>query len=207
MQKFKNNYLFFYLSSVSLHALLFLFAVIFLNRFHDTPTLGDTTEQVIISAQLVIPVQAEIHSDSSHQLKKLEMDSRLHRNDRLSNKDNKQKNNKQNKENNHNVSVASSHQTGVQTQELLALLHAAIQAQQRYPLSAMEMERQGSAKVKFRLFPSGKIENLRMIQSSGTDSLDQAALAAVQNAAPFTEIHRHLTAAQEFSIDVVFELA
>jgi TonB family protein len=201
MHKSKNNPLLFYTASLSLHAMLFLIAIIFLDWSHEVPTLGDTAQEIISSYMYaensVATPQSVMHAQKSvsrpHSLA-LKMNSQSRRNE------------KQSKENNHAESVPS-HQAGVQTQELLALLHAAIQAQQRYPLSAMEMERQGSVTIKFLLLPNGKIENLRMVHSSGTDSLDEAALAAVKNAAPFKDINRHLTSAREFSIDVVFELA
>lgn len=95
---------------------------------------------------------------------------------------------------------------GVQTQELLALLHAAIQKQQQYPDSAIQMEREGRVTLGFTLFPDGTIRNLKMIKSSQSASLDNAALMAVQNAVPFQQIQQYLKEAQEFNIDVVFEL-
>ena len=104
-------------------------------------------------------------------------------------------------------STVSAHQTGEQTKSLLALLHSAIQKEQHYPLNAIETERQGTSTVKFFLFPNGKITNLQIVKSSGVESLDLAALAAVQHAVPFQEVDTYLQSAQEFSIDVVFELA
>lgn len=101
---------------------------------------------------------------------------------------------------------AKSSSRGQQTETLLALLHDAIQKQQHYPPSALEMERQGRATVKFMLSPSGSIQDLRIVKSSGTQSLDDAALAAVNRAAPF-RVEEYLDAAREFSIDVVFELS
>lgn len=101
----------------------------------------------------------------------------------------------------------ASHSSGVQTEELLAILHSAIQQQQHYPESAMQMERQGRATMKFTLFPNGNISDLRLAKSSGTESLDNAALVAIREAAPFNQINKYLNEAKEFSIDVVFELA
>ncbi len=97
--------------------------------------------------------------------------------------------------------------SGQQTEALLALLHDAIQKQQHYPTSAMEMEREGRVTVKFMLFADGTIREARVVKSSGTNSLDEAALIAVHQAAPFNEANRYLNAPREFSIDVVFELA
>src|SRR5437867_1395289 len=58
----------------------------------------------------------------------------------------------------HASSVASTSSRGQQTQALLAMLHAAIQKQQHYPESAMQMERQGHATVNFTLFTNGSID-------------------------------------------------
>lgn len=96
---------------------------------------------------------------------------------------------------------------GKSADELLALLHAAIQQKQHYPISALQMERQGRVKLGFTLFINGQIENLRIISSSGTESLDHAALLAVKKAVPFQRIENYLTSAQEYNVDVVFELA
>jgi TonB family protein len=89
---------------------------------------------------------------------------------------------------------------------LVLLLHQAIQAAQIYPVSALTMHRSGRATVSFTLLPNGSINHLRLINSSGTASLDNAALSAVQNASPFQGVSRYLTSTREFQIDVVFEL-
>lgn len=89
---------------------------------------------------------------------------------------------------------------------LVAMLHAAIQKQQRYPASALLMEREGKITVTFVLFPSGIIDHLEIIKSSGTAILDEAAIAAVHNALPFKGIDKYLVAPQEYQITVAFEL-
>lgn len=96
---------------------------------------------------------------------------------------------------------------GQQSSELIALLHAAIQAQQRYPESALQMEREGTATIAFMMHLDGAVSQVRVIRSSGTESLDHAALSAVMNAAPFKIAAKHLPPSQqEYKIDVVFEL-
>jgi TonB family protein len=95
---------------------------------------------------------------------------------------------------------------GRQTSELIALLHAAIQKQQRYPASALQLEREGKVKVRFTLDTHGIISNLQVAESSGTSSLDEAALSAVKDAAPFSEAMRYLHEPQVYNIDVAFEL-
>ncbi len=68
------------------------------------------------------------------------------------------------------------------------------------------MEREGRITLKFVLHPDGTIEQLRMLKSSGTSSLDAAALKAINDAAPFQKVTEYIHQAQEYQIDVVFEL-
>jgi TonB family protein len=96
---------------------------------------------------------------------------------------------------------------GQETEELLARLHAAIQQQQQYPVNAQQMNRQGRATITFTLYKNGQVSHVSLVKSSGTESLDEAALAAVRDAAPFQQIEKYLQDKKEFSIDVVFELA
>jgi TonB family protein len=90
--------------------------------------------------------------------------------------------------------------------ELVAMLHAAIEQTQRYPASAEEMEREGRTTLAFTLFSNGSIQNLKILSSSGTQSLDYAALAAVNEAVPFQQVGRYLQGAQDYQVDVVFKL-
>lgn len=109
-----------------------------------------------------------------------------------------------------NASPPSSPQSpasnGQKTSELVALLHAAIQKHQRYPASALQMEREGRVTLKFTLHTNGGISGISILHSSGTDSLDEAALEAVHHAVPFRQVSHYLREAQEYRIDVVFEL-
>ena len=89
---------------------------------------------------------------------------------------------------------------------LVTLLHAAIQKQQRYPASAWQMEREGNTTVTFILFPSGLIAQLKITKSSGTPTLDEAAIAAIHNALPFKGIDKYLGVPQAYQITVAFEL-
>lgn len=102
--------------------------------------------------------------------------------------------------------AASANNNEGQASALIALLHKAVQKQQQYPNSAQEMGRQGRVGVRFILKPNGQITQLHIVHSSQTNSLDQAALAAVSNAAPFTGVERYLSLPQEYSISVVFKL-
>lgn len=91
--------------------------------------------------------------------------------------------------------------------ELLALLHAAIEQHKQYPATAMEMEREGTVTLRFTLYRDGNIQDLEIQKSSGTASLDTAAIEAVKAATPFKNISKYLQQPQNYQIDVVFELA
>jgi len=93
-----------------------------------------------------------------------------------------------------------------ETETLVALLHDAIQKKQQYPENALAMEREGRVKVSFILYNDGSIGDLRLLSSSGTTSLDNAALNAVQEASPFRNVVKYIKAVQTYQIDIVFEL-
>jgi protein TonB len=90
--------------------------------------------------------------------------------------------------------------------ELLALLHEEISRHRRYPALARRQQREGTATVRFELEPSGRILDVDVVGSSGFQSLDRAALAAVKEVSPFRPASTYLQAAQRFEVRVVFEL-
>ena len=89
---------------------------------------------------------------------------------------------------------------------LLELIHTAIQKQQEYPRSALEMSREGRVSLGFTLFANGSISNLTVLKSSGTKSLDNAALTAIYKAVPFMGVHHYIDKPREYSIDILFKL-
>ena len=201
----KKSKYFFYLISLSLHVLILSCMLIFFDKQREVSSLNGAIEHTI-----------ESYIDTESHFTKASMTTS--KNEKVVSKNiikfSKQPMQKKIKKQLMSQTSTDKHPSSSQTSgraemknELLTLLHTAIQNHQHYPLMAMEMERQGRTTVGFILFPDGSIKNLHMVQSSGTQSLDQAALEAVQNAAPFKEIHRFLDSAQAFNIDVVFELA
>ena len=54
-----------------------------------------------------------------------------------------------------------------------------------YPQSAIDAGREGMAIVSFAIDREGRLVRARVLRSSGTAELDEAALATVRNAAPF----------------------
>lgn len=103
--------------------------------------------------------------------------------------------------------VESGEVGGMPVNQLLQLLHAKIAAHQHYPVTALEMGREGRVTIGFILTPTGDIHDLHVIHSSATPALDEAALAAVREAMPFKQIGKWLHIAQTFTIDIVFALA
>lgn len=89
---------------------------------------------------------------------------------------------------------------------LLILLHNAILVMQHYPASALSMKRHGTVQVGFVLQPDGTAHDIELLQSSGTSSLDQAALQAIGQASPFVGVSAYLAQDKHFSLDVVFTL-
>jgi len=67
----------------------------------------------------------------------------------------------------------------------LAMVFAKIEAAKRYPRLAIRRRMEGSTEVVFRLDEKGGLLAVDLAGSSGYHSLDQAALAAVNRAAPF----------------------
>lgn len=90
--------------------------------------------------------------------------------------------------------------------ELIAMLHAAIQKQQQYPATALQMEREGSVTLRFTLFPNGTIQHLKVIKPSGTMVLDEAAINAVNHALPFPGVEKFIRVPDDYQITVKFEL-
>ena len=60
-----------------------------------------------------------------------------------------------------------------------------IEKAKRYPRAARKMGTEGQATVRFRIKTDGKVEGVELLESSGSEILDQASLETVQRAAPF----------------------
>ncbi|MCW7547043.1 energy transducer TonB [Photorhabdus sp. APURE] len=97
--------------------------------------------------------------------------------------------------------------TGVGADELQsyqAALRREIEKHKRYPRRAKKMKQQGIVQVRFSLLDSGDLTNHQLVQSSGADELDRAALAAIQQARSVglkpAGLPRELTLAIEFNL-------
>jgi len=68
---------------------------------------------------------------------------------------------------------------------VIAEIMRRIEKAKRYPRMARRMGTEGQATVRFRIKTDGKVEGVELLESSGSEILDQASLETVQRAAPF----------------------
>ncbi len=73
---------------------------------------------------------------------------------------------------------------GLINPEEWAALAAAIERTKNYPRIARERGIEGVVRLRFRLAPSGAVEKIEIVQSSGYEILDTASIGAVYRAAP-----------------------
>ncbi len=78
----------------------------------------------------------------------------------------------------------ASDQTGVSASGEWSALAAAIEKTKSYPRIARERGIEGEVRLRFRLTPSGSIEKIEIIRSSGYEILDKASIGAVYRAVP-----------------------
>ncbi len=102
--------------------------------------------------------------------------------------------------------MAQSTNASQQQHTILELLHRRISDNKEYPYLARRQRREGIATVAFVLHPDGKIENTHLVTSSRATALDRAALSAVKQIEPFTLAQEYLEHAEEFQVDIEFEL-
>ncbi len=67
---------------------------------------------------------------------------------------------------------------------VIAEIMRRIEKAKRYPRMARKMGTEGQATVRFKIKPDGKVEGVELMESSGSEILDQASLETVQRAAP-----------------------
>jgi len=93
-----------------------------------------------------------------------------------------------------------------QQHSIVELLHSRISDKKAYPYLARRQRREGVVTVGFVLHPNGRIENAHLVNSSRTQSLDRAALSAVQDIEPFSAAQDYLEQSETFQVDVAFNL-
>ena len=67
----------------------------------------------------------------------------------------------------------------------MAAIRAAIERAKKYPLAAKRRGIEGTATVEFSIDTKGMPENIKIVTSSGSDILDNAALSTITRAVPF----------------------
>jgi TonB family protein len=70
----------------------------------------------------------------------------------------------------------------------LNTIHMKIESQKRYPISARNAGVEGRSGVRITIMKNGKLEKVEIMDSSGHETLDNAALQSVRDAAPFPPI-------------------
>ena len=88
--------------------------------------------------------------------------------------------------------------------QLLEELHEAIAKEQHYPAEAQALGQSGMVRVGFMLDPAGRLTDIRVVSSSGIQSLDVAALDSVRGIQPFFGAKGKLDAPDFFSVEVYF---
>ena len=80
-------------------------------------------------------------------------------------------------------------QTGGISLEQWQLVHAALEKAKTYPRVARERGVEGVVLVRFKVLPTGEIETVDIIRSSGSDILDTASVRTVYRAAPMPYVN------------------
>lgn len=95
--------------------------------------------------------------------------------------------------------------SGEQLNQLVLLLYRAISLHKQYPATSMDLGQQGTVEVSFMATPSGVLNHLQVIRSSGYDNLDQAAISAVKMASPVRGLGKYIHHAKTFSVPIRFD--
>ena len=89
----------------------------------------------------------------------------------------------------------------------LEMVRFRIERHKKYPQIARVRNIEGCVTIRFVITPEGGVRGAKVIKRSGNKALDQAALKAVQNAAPFPRPPGHLfKGAVPLELTIVFEL-
>ncbi|WP_119300390.1 energy transducer TonB [Dongia deserti] len=87
------------------------------------------------------------------------------------------------------------------------MLQAHLQKHQKYPRSAQRRSVEGTAFIRFRMDRSGKVLSYSLVRSSGSETLDEAALAMIEDAQPLPPLPADLPHETiELNVPAVFNL-
>ncbi|OAI48338.1 hypothetical protein AYO45_05115 [Gammaproteobacteria bacterium SCGC AG-212-F23] len=87
---------------------------------------------------------------------------------------------------------------------LITLLGKALTRHLLYPKVAIDFRLQGTAVLRFTVYPDGSVTNIQLIQSAGTSILDKAALTAANAIAPVKGVGQYLTEPKEMTVGIIF---
>lgn len=88
---------------------------------------------------------------------------------------------------------------------LLTLLGKALTKHLIYPKSAIDLNVKGTSVIGFVLYPDGHITQVRLLQTSRAEVLDQAALAAANGINPVGRVSQYLTQPKFMVIGIIFQ--
>lgn len=88
---------------------------------------------------------------------------------------------------------------------LLNLITKSVAAHLVYPKSAIDFRVMGRAMIGFILYPDGHLTDVTLMQSSGAEVLDQAALAAINNIAPVKNVNFYLKEPEPMMMGIIFQ--
>ena len=91
--------------------------------------------------------------------------------------------------------------------QFLTLIRKKIESRKNYPISARNAGIEGRSEVKITILKDGQLEKVEIIDSSGSEILDNAALESVREANPFPPIPSNLRRDKiEMSIYLTFKI-
>lgn len=86
-------------------------------------------------------------------------------------------------------------------------LHRLISKQKRYPARAKRKHEEGTVTISFIIYRNGRIQNIRVVRSSGSQTLDQAAINAVKQSSNRLPIPATIQRNQwQFTLPLVYRL-
>ncbi len=92
-------------------------------------------------------------------------------------------------------------------QNYLALVRKKIESKKRYPIFARNASIEGRTEVRLTILKDGRLGNVEVIRSSGSEILDSSALESIQKASPFPPIPDILEQEKiEVGISLVYSL-
>ncbi len=103
-----------------------------------------------------------------------------------------------------NTTAGSGQLTEQGNSELLTLIHNHIQQYHFYPPLAAARKQTGTVWLQFQLLPTGKIQDINIVQSSGNSLLDQAAQHTLTAASPMTLSPNQVQQPMSFTIRLVY---